>query len=63
MNPELKACAGRQLRAAKQSLAMNWHEPDDIPSDGLNRILWWDSKGHDKPYPGKQHRQIDLPTV
>ena len=24
---------------------MNWHEPDDVPSDVLNKILWWDAKG------------------
>jgi hypothetical protein len=51
MNPPLKALQGRQLWAARQSLAMNWHDPDDIPSDVLNRILWWDSKGFDKDYP------------
>jgi len=51
MNPGLKALKGRQLWAARQSAAMNWHEPDDIPSDVLNRILWWDSKGYDKEYP------------
>jgi YVTN family beta-propeller protein len=51
MNPPLKALNGRQLQAAKQSLAMNWHDPDDVPSDVLNRILWWDSKGYDKEYP------------
>jgi YVTN family beta-propeller protein len=51
MNPPLKALNGRQLLAAKQSLAMNWHDPDDIPSEVLNRILWWDSKGYDKEYP------------
>ena len=51
MNPGLKALKGRRLWAAKQSAAMNWHEPDDIPSDVLNRILWWDSKGYDKEYP------------
>jgi hypothetical protein len=51
MNPPLQGLAGRQLWAAKQSAAMNWHEPDDVPSDVLNRILWWDSKGYDKEYP------------
>jgi YVTN family beta-propeller protein len=51
MNPGLRALKGRRLWAARQSLAMNWHEPDDIPSDTLNRILWWDSKGYDKEYP------------
>jgi YVTN family beta-propeller protein len=53
MNPGLKALNGRQLWAAKQSAAMNWHEPDDVPSETLNRILWWDSKGYDKEYPKK----------
>jgi hypothetical protein len=30
---------------------MNWKEPDDIPQDTLNRILWWDSKGWNTAYP------------
>jgi YVTN family beta-propeller protein len=51
MNAPLKALAGRKLWAAKQSLAMNWAEPDDVPQDVLNRILWWDAKGYDKAYP------------
>ncbi len=51
MNPPLKALSGRKLWAARQSLAMDWSEPDDIPQDTLNRILWWDSKGYDRPYP------------
>jgi len=42
---------GRQLWAAKQSLAMDWEEPDDAPHDILNRILWWDNKGYNTPYP------------
>jgi hypothetical protein len=52
MNPPLKALSGRPLWAARQSLAMNWAKPDDINQAVLNRILWWDSKGYDKPYPG-----------
>ena len=51
MNPQLKGLLGRERWAAQQSLAMNWHDPDDIPSDVLNRILWWKSKGYDKEYP------------
>jgi hypothetical protein len=54
MNPPLKALEGRKLWAAKQSLAMNWADPDDVPQDVLNRILWWDAKGYDKPYPKLQ---------
>jgi hypothetical protein len=30
---------------------MNWDEVDDIPSDVLNRILWWDAKGYGVDYP------------
>ncbi|MEK7407323.1 MAG: bifunctional YncE family protein/alkaline phosphatase family protein [Acidobacteriota bacterium] len=51
MNPPLKALRGRQLWAARQSLAMNWSEPDDIPAATLNRILWWAAKGWNQPYP------------
>jgi phospholipase C len=51
MNPPLKALNGKPLWAARQSLAMNWSEPDDIPQDVLNRILWWDRKGYTAPYP------------
>jgi hypothetical protein len=54
MNPPLKALDGRKLWAAKQSLAMNWNDPDDVPEDVLNRILWWDAKGYDRPYPKLQ---------
>ena len=56
MNPPLKALSGRPLWAARQSLAMNWAKPDDINQAVLNRILWWDSKGYDKPYPGSGKR-------
>jgi YVTN family beta-propeller protein len=58
MNKPLRALAGRELWAAKQSAAMNWSEPDDIPSDVLNRILWWDSKGYNTAYP---HESTKLP--
>ena len=51
MNPPLKALDGRRLLAARQSAAMNWSEPDDIPEKTLNQILWWDAKGYDTPYP------------
>ena len=51
MNPPLKALAGQQLWAARQSQAMDWNEPDDAPHDVLNKILWWDSKGYNTPYP------------
>ncbi|HTX37119.1 MAG TPA: alkaline phosphatase family protein [Bryobacteraceae bacterium] len=51
MNPPLHALSGRRLWAAQQSAAMNWSDLDDAPEDTLNRILWWDAKGYDVPYP------------
>jgi YVTN family beta-propeller protein len=53
MNPPLKALAGRRLWAAQQSQKMNWKDIDDAPADTLNRILWWDAKGYDTPYPAR----------
>ena len=53
MNPPLHALEGRRLWAARQSAAMNWKHPDDVPSDLLNHILWWDSKGYETPYPSR----------
>jgi hypothetical protein len=50
-NPPLRALAGRRLWAAKQSLAMNFKDLDAAPADTLNRILWWDAKGWNTPYP------------
>ncbi len=53
MNPPLASLKGKPLWAARQSLAMNWSRPDDIRADVLNRILWWNAKGFETPYPGK----------
>ncbi len=51
MNPSLSGLSGRQLWAARQSMAMNFKVVDDVPKDALNRILWWDAKGYEKPFP------------
>jgi hypothetical protein len=51
MNPPLRSLSGKRLWAARQSLAMNFNDIDDVPKDVLNRILWWEAKGYDKPFP------------
>ncbi|HLJ18124.1 MAG TPA: alkaline phosphatase family protein [Bryobacteraceae bacterium] len=51
MNSPLKALSGRKLWAARRSLQMNFTDIDEAPHDVLNRILWWDSKGYNTPYP------------
>ena len=56
LNPPLDKTQGRRRWAAEQSLAINWSEVDDVPKDTLNRILWWDSKGFDQPFPNLSGR-------
>jgi YVTN family beta-propeller protein len=51
MNPPLRSLSGRPLWAARQSLAMNFRDLDDVPHEVLNRILWWDARGYTTPFP------------
>ena len=51
MNPPASALSGREKWATQASARMNWNDLDDVPSDILNRILWWDAKGFQTPYP------------
>src|SRR5262249_2727104 len=46
------AFSDERKRAARQSAKMDFDEPDDAPTDLLNRILWADAKGWKVPYPG-----------
>ena len=57
MNPPLRALAGRQLWAAKESLKMDFDDIDEAPEDILNRVLWGDAKGWDVPYPVRESRR------
>jgi YVTN family beta-propeller protein len=56
LNPPLKALSGRRLWAARESGRMNFKDLDDAPQETLNRILWWDAKGYDTPYPALTKR-------
>jgi YVTN family beta-propeller protein len=51
MNPPLASLSGKPLSAARRSAAMNWNHVDDVPTQVLNQILWWDKKGYDKTMP------------
>jgi hypothetical protein len=51
MNPPLTSLSGKPLYAARRSAAMNWNHIDDVPTQVLNQILWWDKKGYDKTMP------------
>ena len=40
INPDLNALDGQNKVDAIASARMDWHEPDDVPSEKLNQILW-----------------------
>lgn len=44
--------AAERRRAALASARMKFDAPDAAPTDLLNRILWHDARGWDKPFPG-----------
>jgi hypothetical protein len=48
-NPLLSALSGRAKADALASAAMNWQEPDDVPTEQLNAILWRNATGSEYP--------------
>jgi YVTN family beta-propeller protein len=51
VNPPLKALHGAARKDAEASAKMEFDQPDRAPSGKLNRILWFDAKGHMVKYP------------
>ena len=51
VNPPLAALKGPAREAAIASMHMNFLEPDDVPTQILNAILWHDAKGWSTPVP------------
>lgn len=49
MNPPLSALSGQQKLDAIASSKMDWKEPDDVPTEQLNAILWRNSMGTEYP--------------
>jgi hypothetical protein len=48
-NPDIKSLDGQSSEDAFLSRKMNWQEPDDVPTEELNRILWRNAKGTEYP--------------
>jgi YVTN family beta-propeller protein len=48
-NPELDALDGQKKLDAIASRKMDWQEPDDVPTEQLNEILWRNSVGTKYP--------------
>lgn len=51
VNPPVGVLKGSARKAALTSAKMNFSIPDAAPSEVLNRILWKDAKGWNRPYP------------
>ena len=58
-NPDVKELAGQRKADAIASGKMNWQEPDDVPTEQLDRILWRNAMGTQAQYPiWKQHSGV-----
>ena len=49
LNPTLNGLKGQDRLDAIASSKMNWQEPDDVPTEQLNRILWRNTMGTQYP--------------
>ena len=54
--------AAERRRAARASSRMNFSDPDDAPTETLNRILWADARGWHVPYP-RVRRSVFFPMA
>jgi YVTN family beta-propeller protein len=61
-NPDLNALSGRKKDDAIASSKMDWQEPDDVPTEQLNAILWRNSAGTEYPV-GKKHSAAFQPSL
>ncbi|MDB4874492.1 MAG: phosphoesterase [Gemmatimonadetes bacterium] len=46
--------SAERRNAARESARMDFRNPDEAPSERLNRILWHDARGWSAPYPAVQ---------
>lgn len=60
-NPPASALTGQARADALASAAMNWQEPDDVPTGQLNAILWRNATGTQYPV-WKQHSAVFSPA-
>ncbi|MCC6858502.1 MAG: beta-propeller fold lactonase family protein, partial [Bryobacterales bacterium] len=51
LNPPLRGLKGQALRDAVASMRMDFSEPDAVPEQALNRIVWRATRGMATPYP------------
>ncbi len=52
MNASLESLGGLERLWAEASAEMDFSRPDAADEDLLNRVIWYESRGYDVPYPG-----------
>jgi YVTN family beta-propeller protein len=62
-NPDLNALDGQNRLDAIASSKMNWQEPDDVPTEQLNRILWRNAVGTRYPSWKRHSAVFQTPTA
>lgn len=61
-NPKLNALNGPALKAARESMRMNFREPDVASTGKVNRMIWASVRGWNAPYPAAK-RGAFLPSA
>lgn len=51
VNPRLNALSAKARKAARESMRMNFRDPDAAPTAKVNRMIWASVRGWDAPYP------------
>jgi YVTN family beta-propeller protein len=54
LNPKLTALTGPARKAARESMRMNFRDPDSAPTGKVNRMIWASVKGWAAPYPASK---------
>ena len=63
INPDSNALQGQDKLDAIASSRMNWREPDDVPTERLNQILWRNAMGTKYPSWKRHSAALQMPTV
>jgi YVTN family beta-propeller protein len=63
LNPELNTLEGQNRSDAIASSRMNWQEPDDVPTEKLNQILWRNAAGTQYPSWKRHSAALQMPAA
>lgn len=62
-NPAVSVLEGQTKLDAIASSRMNWQEPDDVPTEQLNRILWRNAAGTQYPFWKRHAAALQMPVA